>query len=111
MNIHEYQAKEILSRFGVTTQQGIVAATPEEAEKLIRLYEQERLQGFLDTAYGYTALAYNAVGDARRATKYARLAADAAVLKGGPGAPLFRTWKEVIDNPKGHWSWRWRLRG
>ncbi len=32
MNIHEYQAKEILRRFGVAVPEGIVATTPEEAE-------------------------------------------------------------------------------
>lgn len=31
MNIHEYQGKEILSKYGVRVQQGIVASTPEEA--------------------------------------------------------------------------------
>jgi hypothetical protein len=75
---------------------------------LIRLYEQEGLEGFLDTAYGYAALACNAVGDARGARKYGRLAADAAVLKGGPEAPNLKIWEELIDNPKGHWSWKWR---
>ncbi|MBN9343908.1 MAG: succinate--CoA ligase subunit beta [Caedibacter sp. 38-128] len=33
MKIHEYQAKELLSRFGVLIPQGQVASTPEEAEK------------------------------------------------------------------------------
>lgn len=32
MNIHEYQAKEILKRYGVAVPQGDVAATPEEAK-------------------------------------------------------------------------------
>ena len=32
MNIHEYQAKELLERFGVATTPGKVASTPEEAE-------------------------------------------------------------------------------
>ena len=32
MNIHEFQAKEILKRFGVTVPQGIVVTTPEEAK-------------------------------------------------------------------------------
>src|SRR5688572_816586 len=32
MNIHEYQAKEILKRFGVAVPRGIVASTPEEAK-------------------------------------------------------------------------------
>lgn len=31
MNLHEYQAKNILSSFGVTVQRGIVATTPEQA--------------------------------------------------------------------------------
>ncbi|MCS6832120.1 MAG: succinate--CoA ligase subunit beta, partial [Flammeovirgaceae bacterium] len=31
MNIHEYQAKELLKKFGVGIQEGIVATTPEEA--------------------------------------------------------------------------------
>ncbi|HEX5023481.1 MAG TPA: ADP-forming succinate--CoA ligase subunit beta, partial [Candidatus Binatia bacterium] len=33
MNIHEFQAKEILKRFGVPVPRGIVASTPEEAKK------------------------------------------------------------------------------
>ena len=32
MNIHEYQAKEILKRFGVPVPRGVVASTPEEAK-------------------------------------------------------------------------------
>src|SRR5689334_25153803 len=32
MNIHEFQAKEILKRFGVAVPQGIVATTAEEAK-------------------------------------------------------------------------------
>jgi succinyl-CoA synthetase beta subunit len=33
MNIHEYQAKEVLSKYGVPVPQGKIAFTPEEAEK------------------------------------------------------------------------------
>src|SRR3990172_10673105 len=33
MNVHEYQAKEILKRFGVAVPRGIVASTPEEAQE------------------------------------------------------------------------------
>ena len=32
MNVHEYQAKEILKRFGVAVPRGIVVSTPEEAQ-------------------------------------------------------------------------------
>src|SRR5438067_10885377 len=33
MNIHEYQAKELLQKFGVATPRGKAASTPEEAEQ------------------------------------------------------------------------------
>src|SRR6266513_786248 len=36
MNIHEYQAKELLEKFGAATTRGKVAATAEEAEKIAR---------------------------------------------------------------------------
>jgi succinyl-CoA synthetase beta subunit len=36
MNIHEYQAKEILKRYGVRTQEGIVADTPSKAVEAAR---------------------------------------------------------------------------
>jgi succinyl-CoA synthetase beta subunit len=34
MNIHEYQAKELLDKYGVANSSGGVASTPEEAEKI-----------------------------------------------------------------------------
>ncbi|MEI8314152.1 MAG: ADP-forming succinate--CoA ligase subunit beta [Verrucomicrobiota bacterium] len=36
MNVHEYQAKEILRRYNVPIPSGAVASTPEEAEKIAR---------------------------------------------------------------------------
>src|SRR5947207_4658646 len=36
MNIHEYQAKELLQKFGVATTRGKVASSPEEAEQIAR---------------------------------------------------------------------------
>jgi succinyl-CoA synthetase beta subunit len=36
MNIHEYQAKELLQKFGVATTRGKVASTPAEAEQIAR---------------------------------------------------------------------------
>jgi succinyl-CoA synthetase beta subunit len=41
MNIHEYQAKEILRRFGVPVADGGVAFTPEEAEAIARKLKAE----------------------------------------------------------------------
>src|SRR5207248_627297 len=36
MNIHEYQAKELLQKFGVATPRGKAASTPKEAEQTAR---------------------------------------------------------------------------
>ena len=36
MNIHEYQARELLQKFGVATTRGKVASTPDEAEQIAR---------------------------------------------------------------------------
>ena len=36
MNIHEYQAKELLQKFAVATPRGKVASTPDEAEAIAR---------------------------------------------------------------------------
>ena len=36
MNIHEYQARELLASAGVTVPRGAVARTPEEAESIAR---------------------------------------------------------------------------
>ncbi len=43
MNIHEYQAKDILRRYGVAVQEGIVASTPEEAEAAARSLKTDKL--------------------------------------------------------------------
>jgi succinyl-CoA synthetase beta subunit len=43
MNIHEYQAKDILRRFGVPVPDGGVAFTPEEASKVARSLKTDKL--------------------------------------------------------------------
>ncbi|MEM8895407.1 MAG: ATP-grasp domain-containing protein, partial [Bacteroidota bacterium] len=41
MNIHEYQAKQILKSYGVTIQEGVVADTPEKATEAARQLNTE----------------------------------------------------------------------
>ncbi|KIV86914.1 hypothetical protein PV11_02490 [Exophiala sideris] len=83
-------------------------ATVKQTETLIQKYKEEGLEAFLDVAYGYAALTYNAVGSVRGTNKYAKLAAEAVVLKYGPSAPDLQMWNELERNPQGHSSWRWR---
>ena len=41
MNIHEYQAKDILKKYGVRIQEGVVADTPEKAVEAAKLLNKE----------------------------------------------------------------------
>ncbi len=41
MKVHEYQAKEILAKFGVSVQKGLLATTPEEAVSAAEKLEEE----------------------------------------------------------------------
>lgn len=46
MNVHEYQGKEILAKFGVGVQSGIVATTPEEATAAAKQLTEETGTGW-----------------------------------------------------------------
>jgi succinyl-CoA synthetase beta subunit len=46
MNIHEYQGKEILKRYGVRIQEGIVADTPEEAVEAAKAITEQTGSGW-----------------------------------------------------------------
>jgi hypothetical protein len=86
------------------------AASREDAVELIRLYKSYGLDSFLDMPYGFAALTYNSFGDSRRAVRYARLAAEAVKMKDGPGAADFGLWQSIMEDPDGHWSWKYRMR-
>jgi hypothetical protein len=97
----------------VTLQWELSQGTPssvKKAERLVDLYKAEGLDGFLDSAYGYAALAYNSVGSTRGAMKYAKLAAEATRLKygfdEGVGMEKVREWEGIARDPMGHSSWR-----
>ncbi|MDG4950091.1 ADP-forming succinate--CoA ligase subunit beta [Weeksellaceae bacterium KMM 9724] len=46
MNLHEYQGKELLSKYGVKIQRGIVATTPEEAVEAAKKLTEETETGW-----------------------------------------------------------------
>ena len=82
--------------------------TTGDALNLIMLYRQEGLESFLDVAYGYAALAYNAVGNVREAQRYARLAIAVLLSNGVTEGPNYTAWEELARSPVDHWSWRRR---
>ncbi|KAF2680049.1 hypothetical protein K458DRAFT_312782, partial [Lentithecium fluviatile CBS 122367] len=85
---------------------GDLSSAPAATERLLQLYREEGLEGFMDIPYGFAALAYNAVGDTEMARKYAELAEEAVLMKDGEWAPNLRIWREVKGKPEGHWSYR-----
>lgn len=85
-------------------------ASVKQAERLIQIYQEEGLEGYLDPAYCHAALTYNAVGSVRGAKKYLELAIQAIELRLGPAAPDLATWRDILDDPTAHWSWRRRKR-
>jgi hypothetical protein len=83
--------------------------SPAMAEELLQIHRDEGLEGFMDVAFGFAALAYNGVGDTQSATKYAALAKQVVLNKDGRWAPNLRIWNEMLENIEGHWSFGRRL--
>lgn len=83
-------------------------ASVKQAERLVKVYLEEELDGFLDYAYGHAALTYNSMGSQRGTVKYAQLAAEAAALRNGPQSSDVKTWTDLMSDPMAHSSWRRR---
>ncbi|KAF6807289.1 hypothetical protein CSOJ01_08258 [Colletotrichum sojae] len=85
-------------------------ATPQMAELLISLYEQEHNWSLLSEAYTLAAIEYNGVGEPWLATKYARLAIEYGLttLWEGHGDVVEMT--KLAEDPWSHWSWMLRTR-
>lgn len=85
------------------------SATPEIAELLISLYEQERLDASLATAYKYTAEVYSSFGKKWLAMKYARLSVELSMLDKGFRDSDVREMKKMSEAPEMTWSWKKRV--
>ncbi|KAK0377774.1 hypothetical protein CLIM01_04880 [Colletotrichum limetticola] len=85
-------------------------ATPQMAELLISLYEQEHNWSLLTEAYTLAAIEYNGIGEPWLATKYARMAVEYGLttLWEGHGDVIEMT--KLAEDPWSHWSWMLRTR-
>lgn len=102
------QAEELvgeLKDYGVGSR-----ATPEMAELVVSLYEQERLWGVLYEAYAYAAIEWNGVGEPWTATRYARLAVEYGIYSVGEGDVDVGEMDALATDPWKHWSWMLRTR-
>lgn len=84
-------------------------ATPELAEALISLYEQERLFASLGLAYKHAAEVYSSFGDKWNAVKYARLSAELSLLDKGFRDRDVIEMRTMAQNPEMTWSWKKRV--
>lgn len=75
------------------------------AETLITLYEQERLDVPIATAYEAAAYAYAIKGDEMRARKYAALSVESMTILYGADHPLTLDLEVMMLNPKDHRTW------
>jgi hypothetical protein len=83
-------------------------ATPQMAELLISLYEQEKLWGMMYEAYRFAAIEWNGVGEPWTATKYARLAIEYGIYSSGEKDEDVAEMDELATDPWSHWSWMFR---
>ena len=75
----------------------------------MNLHRDEGIEGFMDVAYGFAALAHNAVGNSEKASQFSEKAKEAILMKDGKWGPNLKLWNEVLADPKKHWSYKRRL--
>ena len=83
----------------------IRADRAEMAETLITLYEQERLDVPIATAYEAAAYAYAIAGNEHKARKFAALSVEAMTILYGADHPLTMDLEVMMLNPKDHRTW------
>ncbi|KAJ8116299.1 hypothetical protein OPT61_g2248 [Boeremia exigua] len=84
-------------------------ATPEMAETLITLYQQERLFASLGVPYKYAAEAYASYGDRHNTIRYAGLSAEYTTLDKGFRDSDAEEMRAMAKNPELSWSWKKRM--
>ncbi|KAF2654843.1 SET domain-containing protein [Lophiostoma macrostomum CBS 122681] len=85
------------------------SATPEMAEALISLFEQERLFAGLGTPYKHAAEVYASFGDRWNAVRYARLSAEVNLLDKGFSDVDVLEMRRMARDPELSWSWKKRV--
>ena len=85
------------------------AATPATAELLIGLYQQERLDASLATAYQHAAETYSSYGMKWEAVRYARLSVEMSMLDKGWNDKDTAVMQKMVADPTMTWSWKKRV--
>jgi hypothetical protein len=86
-------------------------ASPQTAELLVSLYEQEHLIGAIGDAYMYTALEYAYIGDKERMQIWATKAMEALALWRGEGHLFYKGMWSLSVEPEDHDAWMYVTNG
>lgn len=84
-------------------------ATPEMAEMLLSLYEQERLHASMGVAYKHASEVYSSFGDRYNAIKYAQLSLELLHLDRGFSDDDIKFMLAMAKDPERSWSWKKRV--
>ena len=96
-------------------------ANPSTAEMYVLLLQEEQMWIKMHDGYALAAKEYNGVGDAKNARRMARKALGSGLLcrravgegsgyEGNDDSESYRDMLRLLENPRGHGSWRFRLR-
>ena len=80
------------------------------AEDLLKLYDQEHLHAAIGTGHMFAALAYNAVGNTKKAVRHGKKAIDAGMVGSGSSDANVAEIEALLDDPRKHWSFMARPR-
>ncbi|KAK1763728.1 hypothetical protein QBC33DRAFT_458779 [Phialemonium atrogriseum] len=100
---------EIQSIEAVLKEPDSKGVTTDMLARLVELYKEERLEPRMSDMYELVAINYNNLGYAKRATKYALLAAQAGAVERGADANDIVAMRILAKDPEGHYSWRTRV--
>ncbi|KAK4661630.1 uncharacterized protein QC763_706210 [Podospora pseudopauciseta] len=107
-DVRIHQIKELVGEFSDWSSDS--RATPQLAELVLSLYEQEKLWGSMYEAYTWLALEYNAVGEPWTAVKWANRAVEWGIPVVGPKDGDMEQMRRLIKDPWAHWSWLKRVK-
>ncbi|KAK3688840.1 hypothetical protein B0T22DRAFT_426812 [Podospora appendiculata] len=85
--------------------------TPAMLRRLAGLYEVERLEGSVASAYTLIALNSNMLGEEEMAREFAARAVEALVIENGSGSGDEDAMRALAERPREHFTWRRRVVG
>lgn len=101
-----YEIDELEAELGDFTSS---KASIDMVERLLELYEKERMDVKAHGAYVLAALNYNLFGDAEKAKRFADLAVETGIVEYGESAQDVEAMRTLALDPKGHFTWKKRL--